>query len=232
VARRKNKPKHVSIAVVRSLAAVPTTTLDGEHDPTPERLMQAGVTVALQLGTGRVQIIGTGLATSATVGGDRVVRLSEAPLDRLFARGRLDPVDADRNRQLHEAGDKLRTHHHYAGLSGIAANDPNHSGGGSGAHRTPITETMERHRRALRIAESAMDAGDWRVVVDVICAELTLEAAGRAVGYGNDHGAAAVALDRLRRGLSELATLWGFSPPSRPAGTTLVVSNAAVSEAA
>ncbi|SFG92667.1 hypothetical protein [Methylobacterium gossipiicola] len=196
------------MAVVRALNAIPTTTLDGENDPTPERLMQAGVTVAMQLGTGRVQIIGTG---PVVLGGDRVVRLSEAPLDRLFSRTRLDPVDHDHNRQLYEAGDKLRTHHHYAGLSGIAANDPNHSGGGSAAHRTPISETMERHRRALRIAESAMDAGDWRVVVDVVGLEVTLAAAGRAVGFGNDEAAAAVALDRLRRGLGFLAELWGFN---------------------
>lgn len=217
MARRNKAKKHVSLAVVRALADVPTATLDGEHDPTPERLMQAGVTVAMQLGTRRVQIVG---GSAATVGADRVVRLSEAPLDRLFARNRLDPADAERNRQLHEAGDKLRTHHHYAGLTGIAANDPNHSGGGSAAHRTPITETMERHRRALRIAESAMDAGDWRVVIDVACLELTLEAAGRKVGYGNDEAAVAVALDRLRRGLGGLADLWGFSPPSRPAAVT------------
>ena len=216
MARRKNKPKHVSLAVVRGLKDIPTTTLDGENDPTPERLMQAGVTVAMQLGTRRVQIVGASVGGAVTVGGDRVVRLSEAPLDRLFSRNRLDPADADRNRQLHEAGDKLRTHHHYAGLSGIAANDPNHAGGGSAAHRTPISETMERHRRALRVAESVMDAGDWRVVMDVVCAEATLEAAGRAVGYGNDEAAVAVALDRVRRGLYCLAMHWGYSPSLNP----------------
>ena len=211
---RPRKVKSVSLACAEALRGVPTETLPSDAAPTPERLMQAGVTVAMQLGTRRVQIIGRG--GGAVVGFDQVVRIAQAPLDRLHARDRLDETDPERNRQLYEAGNKLRDHHYMAGLSGFAANDPNGGGGGHPASRTPITETMERNRRALRIAESAMDAGDWRIVADVICDELGLAEAGRKVGYGSDDAASAVALDRLRRGLGALAELWGYSPPRRP----------------
>jgi len=211
---RRRKQQHVSVAVTSALRQVPTATLDPENGPTPERLMQAGLAVALQLGTGRVQIIGA--AGGRTVGADLVVRISQATLDRLHARDRLDEGDPEHNRQLYEAGNKLRDHHYLAGLSGFAANDLNGSGGGAPSSRTPITETMERNRRALRIAEKAMDRGDWAVVRDVVCLEQTLVEAGRSIGYGKEEVASAVALDRLRRGLAALAELWGFSPPPRP----------------
>lgn len=173
--------------------------------------MQAGLTVAMQLGTGRVQIIGPGV-----IGFDQVVRISQAPLDRLHARDRLDETDPEHNRQLYEAGNKLRDHYYLAGLSGFAANDLNGGGGGHPSSRTPITETMERNRRALRMAESAMSPRDWTVVNDVVCLEANLTEAGRKIGYRNDDAAGAVALDRLRRGLADLAELWGFSPPQKP----------------
>ena len=213
----------VSVACARALADEPTLTLMGENDPTPERLMQAGCRVAIQLGTGRVQIVGP--ARDRPIGGDLVVRLAQAPLDRLFARDRLDEADPNRNRQLFEAGEKLRNHHYLAGLSGFASNDLNGSGGGTPSNRLPITETMERNRRALRIAASELDAGDWAVVDDVVCREATLQEAGRKIGFGSDDAAAAVALDRLRRGLGGLAQLWGYSPPERPGPTPAQAAN-------
>lgn len=175
--------------------------------------MQAGYGVALQLGTGRVQVIGP--ARTGPIGADGVVRIAQAPLDRLHARDQL-AADPERARQLFEAGDKLRNHHFLAGLSGFAANDLNGSGGGHPSSRLSITETMESNRRALRRGESAMDAGDWPAVRGIVIEEQDLETAGRALGYGNRQAAAAVALDRLRRGLGALAELWGYSPPPRP----------------
>lgn len=207
--RRKSKP--VSLAGKAALKQVPTHTLS-ENGPTPERLMQAGVTVAMQLGTRQTQIIGR----DNPIGFDGVIRLTDTPLDRLASRSRLDEADPDRNRQLFEAGDKLRNHFYIGGLSGFAANDLNGGGGGHPASRTPISETMESSRRTLRIAESAVRPHEWIVVRAVVCEERTLLEAGREIGYGHEKAAQAVALDRLRSGLADLAELWGFSPPSRP----------------
>lgn len=222
--RRKSKP--VSLAGREALKQVPTHTLT-ENGPTPERLMQAGVTVAMQLGTRHTQIIGK----ASPVGIDGVIRLAAAPLDRLHSRGRLDD-DGARNTQLFEAGDKLRGHFYLGGLSGFAANDLNSTGGGHPSNRTPISETMEKNRRALRLAESSMHPGDWKVVNAVVCLEADLEGAGREVGCNNVHAANAVALDRLRRGLGTLAELWGYSPPKRPAPLAPKPANDAGSAAA
>lgn len=226
---RRRKAKPVSLASIRALAEVPTTTLSAETLPTPERLQQAGCTVAMQLGTGRLQIIGR--AQDGLIGADGIVRLAQAPLDRLHNRNRLD-ADPERNLRLFEAGHTLRRHHFLAGLSGYAANDLHGGGGGQPASRTPITETMEKSRRRLRIAQSAMNAGDWHVVYDVVCEETTLEAAGRRVGFGNDEAAVAVALDRLRRGLGELAVLWGYVPPPRPLQPGAAANDPVAAEAA
>ncbi|SOR29820.1 conserved protein of unknown function [Methylorubrum extorquens] len=206
--RRKSKP--VTLAGRAALKQVPIHTLS-ENAPTPERLMQAGVTVAMQLGTRQTQIIGK----ASPFGIDGVMRLASAPLDRLHSRGRLDD-DGERNSQLHEAGDKLRNHYYLGGLSGFAANDLNSTGGGHPSSRVPISETMESNRRALRLAKAAMHPGDWQVVSDVVCLEKDLKNAGYHAGCTNDDAATAVALDRLRRGLDALAHLWGFSPPQHP----------------
>lgn len=215
--RRKSKP--VSLACQEALSKVPTDTLP-DGSVTPERLAQAGVTIAMSLGGRHMQVIGNGEGAWGGVGASGVIRLNQAPLDRLHARGRLDP-DGERNKQLMEAGDKLRTHYYLSGLSGFsAANDLNGAGGGHPSSRTPITETMESNRRSLRLAQAAMHPGDWRVVHDVVCRELDLGAVGQALGFGKDHAANAVALDRLRRGLSELAELWGYSPPPRPSASS------------
>lgn len=223
--RRKSKP--VSLAGRAALKQVPTHMLTDENGPTPERLQRAGFTVAMQLGTRQMQIIGK----TSPVGLDGVIRLASAPLDRLHSRGRLDD-DGGRNTQLFEAGDKLRGHFYLGGLSGFAANDLNSTGGGHPSSRTPISETMESNRRAMRLAEFSMHPGDWKVVNAVVCLEADLEAAGRDVGCNNVHAANAVALDRLRRGLGVLAEMWGYSPPLRPAPTVLKASNDAGSAAA
>lgn len=222
--RRKSKP--VSLAGREALKQVPTHTLT-ENGPTPERLMKAGVTVALELGTRRTQIIGK----SSPVGFDSVIRLAAAPLDRLHSRGRLDD-DGARNSQLFEAGEKLRGHFYLGGLSGFAANDLNSTGGGHPSSRVPISETMESNRRSMRLAQAAMHPGDWKVVNAVVCLEADLEDAGREVGCNNVHAANAVALDRLRRGLGTLAELWGYSPPQRPAPTVPTACNDAGSASA
>ncbi len=195
MARRRKTPP-VTLATVRALSEIPTQTLSRDTDPTPERLMQAGYPVAMQLGTGHVQIIGP--KRLGPMGGDGIVRIAQAPLDRLHARGQLDPVDGRHNGELFEAGQKLRNHHYLAGLSGFAANDLNRTGPSDPATRTPITETMESNRRALRAAEWAMDPDAWQVVRAIVILEQGLEEAGSAAGFGNRMASTAVALDRLR----------------------------------
>ncbi|CAO4174166.1 hypothetical protein CLBKND_02347 [Methylorubrum aminovorans] len=215
--RRKVKP--VKLAGRAALKQVPTHTLT-ENGPTPERLQRAGFTVVMQLGTRQTQIIGA----LSPVGYDGVVRLAQAPLDRLHARGRLDE-DGARNTQLFEAGDKLRGHFYLGGLSGFAANDLNSTGGSDPSRRVPISKTMEKNRRAIRLAEAAMHPGDWKVVTDIVCLELDLCETGLRIGCRNADAATAVSLDRLRRGLDALAGLWGYSPPNRPKRETLRASN-------
>lgn len=221
VGNRKKKP--VSLACRGALSKVPTESLP-EGSVTPERLARAGVTVAMSLPGRQLQVVGNGDGAWGGVGASGVIRLNQAPLDRLHARGRLDD-DGERNKQMMEAGDKLRVHHYLAGLSGFAANDLNGAGGGHPASRTSITETMEANRRSLRLAEAAMHPGDWCVVHAIVCLELDLGEAGRAVGCTNTDAANAVALDRLRRGLGQLAEMWGYSPPPRPAPTALAAGN-------
>lgn len=213
VGRRRNSSS-VTLAGAGSARKVPVETLGRDNDPTAERLARAGLKTTIQLGTGRLQVIDP---PRGFIGFDGVVRLSQAPLDRLVARDQLDPASPDRNHNLFEAGDKLRGHHHLAGLSGFAANDLLGSNGGSHpSSRTPITETMEKHRRELRRAEAMVDPDAWRVVRAIVIEEQTLEEAGRPAGFGNRPGAQAVALYLLRRGLASLAELWGYIPPQRP----------------
>lgn len=210
---RKKKP--VSLACREALKKIPAETLP-EGGATPERLQQAGVTIAMTIAGRKLQVIGPGGGAWGGVGAGGVIRLNQAPLDRLHARGRLDP-DPQTNKLLMEAGDKLRGHYYLAGLSGFpAANDPNGAGGGHPSSRTPITEIMESNRRRLRLAEAALHPGDWQVVRDVVCLELDLGAVGQSLGFGKDHAANAVALDRLRRGLRLLAEQWGYAAPPRP----------------
>jgi hypothetical protein len=206
---KKKKFKKVSLPAVPSLSI----TLK-ENDPTIERLVQAGVSVAMTVQGRRTQIIGP--KSARPIGADGVFRLTEAPLDRLSARGRLDEKNPDRNERLFEAGHKLRRHWYHGGLSGIGSVDLNRTGGGgtgSPAWLTPTSESAVDHRGQYRRARESMDAGAWQIVLDVVCGEITLAGAGRLAGYRNEDAANAVALDRLRRGLEALAQLWGHLPP-------------------
>lgn len=226
MAKKQRKTSSLAAVATRRLRAIPVVTLTNDNDPTVERLLHAGLPAAHDLRTGRVQVV-IGAGTAALIGADKVVRLTDAPLDRLHARRRLDEADPDRNRILFEAGDRLRTHHFQAGLSGMASASNFNGAGGGGGLRTPITETQERHRREMRRAAAEMDAGDWVVVQAVVLDERILEEVGRDLGYAHDRAAAGVALDRLRRGLRVLAQLWGALPPDRPGGVARPVALAA-----
>ena len=66
-----------------------------------------------------------------------------------------------------------------------------------------------------------MEAGHWQIVFAICRGEATLESAGREAGFANRGAAAAVAIDRLRRGLDLLAIAWGILPP-RPANDDIL----------
>lgn len=193
-----------------SLAPVPSLTL-GENDPTPERLMRAGVSVSMSLNGRQLQV--SGPEAIRAIGADGVFRLSEAPLDRLASRRRLDESDARRNAILYEAGQRLRRHHYVGGLSGIAANDLERSGSGKRQAAVPFSQAQAEARDALRAARDALSWHDWTAVYGIVCEERSLEAVGQQLGYRHTHAANAVALDRLRRGLEGLAEFWGTVPP-------------------
>lgn len=201
-----------------SLPPVQLLTLSGlANEPTPERLSHAGVPVRVTIQDGRrvmAQIVGP--KASRPIGDDGVFRLTDAPLDRLAARRRLDEKDSARNATLYEAGQQLRKHHYMGGLVGIAANDLNRSGAGKRQAAIPISAMMAEHRDELRAVQEELHPDDWRATFAIVCEERTLEDVGRAEGFGHASAAAAVALDRLRRGLATAAELWGQLPP-RPA---------------
>lgn len=210
---RTNKRK-VTLAKVKALA-VPEMSLADENAPTPERLLKLpGVSIASSLGSRHlVAVFPT--KSDKPVGDDKVIRINQAPLDRLAARVQLDPADVYRNAKLAEAGDRLRQHWYRGGLSGIGSIDWNRSGGGGGdpAWLIPTSEDMAYHRHRFRRARDGMDRDHWDAVYKLACGEEDLLSVGRAAGFGNHAGASAVALDRLRRGLDHLAILFGILPP-------------------
>lgn len=224
----KKGKKSVSLAKVRAFQTVPIPSND--NGPTIERLVQAGVPVAARVATRKMEIVGT--ADDSPFGGDGVARIAQAPLDRLHARGQL-AGDPDRNRILFDAGDRFRQHWYLAGLSGIGSIDLNRVGGGNGdpAWMIPSSESAAYHRARHRAARAALDRDGYEAVFAVCCGEDDLGPVGRKAGFGNDAGASAVALDRLRRGLAMLAVLYGMLPPRRPANENLEIEATAISAA-
>ncbi|TDR94185.1 DUF6456 domain-containing protein [Enterovirga rhinocerotis] len=214
----KRKAK-VSLAPIRGLVPI---AMPGQDGPTPERLAKLpGVTI-IQRNSGH-KIVARDPAVRSPVGADGIVRVTQSSLDRLAVQGRLDP-DVYRNAKLFETGDQLRQHWYLAGLdAGPGSIDLERSGGGSGhpAWMTPSTESAAYHRHRFRAARDGMERGHWQILFGICCGEATLEAAGREAGFANRGAAAAVAIDRLRRGLELLAIAWGILPP-KPANDDVV----------
>lgn len=211
---KRGKTK-INLAKVRGYESVPLPQND--NTPTMERLAQAGVVLATRVATRKVEMIGS--RADSPVGDDGVFRVCDAPLDRYHARGRLDERNPDRGTKLFEAGERLRAHWYYGTGPGIGSIDLNRAGGGNGdpVWAMPTSESAAYHRQQMRRARQVLDADTWSTVFAIVCAESTLEDAGRQAGFSGGAAAAAVALDRLRRGLAELAVLWGTLPPPRPA---------------
>jgi hypothetical protein len=129
----------------------------------------------------------------------------------MLARGRLaeDPALAS---ALFKAGDRLREAAHRADRHGAAVIDLAAVRGGAAASATPLTEAVLAARQFLEAAQARMDADAWFAVEAIVIREQTLEETGRQCSTGNAQGANAVALDRLRRGLTTLAASWELLP--------------------
>lgn len=199
-----------------SLAGTPGITLPADHvAPTPERLAKVGVTTSITM-HGRTQIV-FGPGQQSPIGQDGVIRLSQAPLDRLHARGELAPKDNDMNGLLHEVGDRLRTHNTWAGLAAsVGGQDLTRSfGGGECTYGMPASLRAAAHREKVRKARAALHPDDWRALELVVLDERGLGDAGRAIGYKNEDAGGAVILDRVKRGLADIARHWGALPPLR-----------------
>lgn len=191
-----------------------------EHDgerftpvlPTPERLMQAGLSPAMNIHSKRAQI-----ATGDQIGKDGVVRLSQAPLQWLASRGLLDN-NPERNRILKEAGERYYRHWFEGGLRGIGAINYDRVGGGASdpAHMMPVSEYAAQHRAEYRAARERM--GGWlaKVADAVICEEERLADAGSAFGdYASSSTRAAIAGTMLKAALTTLAEHFGMLSRAR-----------------
>ena len=158
--------------------------------PTPERLDKA---------EGAVEIGDDGQ-------GARIYTLRDAPLERMNARGALEPKE-------YSALMKFKAHWVQAGLqpsfggidlARVFAADP---GGYAGMAKT---ERQVFHRQRYREAVQHIGLRAALVVERVVCAEQTLEMAGFALNWRNPVQARAAATELLRDAGERLARLWGM----------------------
>ncbi len=158
--------------------------------PTPERLAKA---------EGHVEI-------GNDEQGARVYTLRDSPLERLNARGGIDPRE-------YSALMKFKQHWHHAGLlpsvggidlNRVFASDP---GSYSGMAKT---ERQVFHRQRYREAVQHIGLRASLVVERVVCNEQTLEMAGLALNWRTPAQARAAATELLRDAAYRLAQLWGI----------------------
>lgn len=158
-------------------------------------------------------------------GDDKVVRLEDAPLEKLANKCQLAPGDKRLNAILKATGDRYYGDHYLAGLMPFAAIDPSRiqiDGGGALIEAgLPSTLNAEFHRRRWReAAQSVVDirCGTYHLgpkllaVLDaVVLKEEPLLSVGRRVSaYREAHAATALAMERLLLALNHLAAHYGF----------------------
>ena len=141
-----------------------------------------------------------------------------APIERLRDQRKLDEA-VHINAAMYEAAQKLAGHFYDAGLTGIQAQDLSScvGGGGDGAAcGFPKSERAMHNRQKVREACKMMGwfeahpyKGAGRLVVDVVCYEMTIADASRIHIPGCSTAAQVGAgMDRLRTGLFMLAVHW------------------------
>lgn len=156
-----------------------------EAMPTPERLRRA--------------------AGAFEIGGDRrtgrVIRLMDAPLQRLRADHRLDELD-------YEALCRLHRHWVLGQLGGAPrAIDYNrvtvHEAGGAA-----FSERELFHRSMFRLGWGELVTLERLATGAVVLAEVALAEAGGALGYQSPYRARSAILELLRSSANKLATIW------------------------
>jgi len=183
LSKRKGKG-NIRVAVERR------STGERRSGPTPERLAKAGDDVIRTVGAE----------------GDRVVVMRDAPLDRMYSRHAIDPVE-------YQALQKLKLHWHCSGMPGaIRSADLNRvfAADLSAMSHMAASEAQAHHRQQWRKAEAALSPRARIVVERVVCREQTLEFAGYALGAQSKPQATAAASELLRDAGYRLATLWGM----------------------
>ncbi|WP_315838305.1 hypothetical protein [Bradyrhizobium prioriisuperbiae] len=138
--------------------------------------------------------------------GGRVYTIRDAPLERLSARGGIDPKE-------YSALMKFKQHWYHAGLlpmvgsvdlNRVFAPDP---GAYSGMAKN---ERQVFHRQRYREAVQHIGLRASLVVERVVCNEQTLEMAGLALNWRTPAQARAAATELLRDAGYRLAQLWGI----------------------
>ena len=142
-----------------------------------------------------------------------------APIERLRDRKKLDPLPTV-NEGMYQAGCKLYTHFYQGGLKGIAAQDLSRcvGGGDGGSCGFPQNDRAMFHRQKFREAtrimgwyETAPFRGAGRLVVDVVCFEMSIsDAAQIHIPSSRLEVTIAAGMDRLREGLFALGAHWGL----------------------
>lgn len=158
--------------------------------PTPERLAKAGDDAIRSVGSD----------------GERIVVMRDAPLDRMFSRHAIDPVE-------YQALQKLKLHWHCSGMPGaIRSADLNRVFAADLAAMSHMaaSEAQAHHRQQWRKAEAALTPRARIVVERVVCREQTIEMAGYALGMTTKQRANAAASELLRESGYQLARLWGM----------------------
>lgn len=153
----------------------------------------------------------------------RVYHCEDAPLDRLEQRGQLDR-DRHRNRVLAEAGRRYFEHWYKSGMSPLAAVDLGRAqGGGTPSCGMPTSELAAHHRRQYRATVQALGQFFSAVVDPIVLNEQDVAAVGRSISGHRNHGrAVAVAMDRLRGGLTVLAVYFRMLPKGGAAADAVV----------
>jgi len=158
--------------------------------PTPERLEQSG----------DAHVVGDDQQ------GHRTYTMQDSPLDRLWARQRIDPVG-------YSALQRYKHHWYHGGLQAgtgsvdlnrVFASDP---GSMSGMAKS---ERQAHHRQQWRKAREELGHRPGIIVDNIVCAEWSLEIAGYSIGYASPYRAREAAREILCDAGHRLAKMWGI----------------------
>lgn len=161
-----------------------------QSDPTPQRLARAD---------GHFEV-------GDDKQGTKVIRLADAPLDRMFRRKAISGPEFS-------ALQRFRHHWYHAGLipnvgsvdlNRVFASDPSNSSG------MAKSEAQAHHRGEYRQACELLGHRGRITVDNVVCSEQSLEVAGYALGWLSKPQAIAAASEILRDAGFRLARLWGI----------------------